>query len=68
MVLYGNYHICIFMNSNENLINEGKTITACWCMVCECNIPAHIPIYVLDGCREYKKHRVGLLTVFLAVV
>ena len=26
MVLYGNYHICIFMNINENLINVGKTI------------------------------------------
>ena len=26
MVLYGNYHICIFMNINENLINEGKII------------------------------------------
>ena len=26
MVLYGNYHVCIFMNINENLISEGKTI------------------------------------------
>ena len=26
MVLYGNYHICIFMNINENLINEGKLL------------------------------------------
>ena len=26
MVQYGNYQICIFMNINENLINEGKSI------------------------------------------